>query len=63
MDTYLETERPALRRFAADDADLLRKAFTELGVRMVWAATMSVNPGSRNIMERRPWRTPVRGRG
>ncbi|MGG7569373.1 GNAT family N-acetyltransferase [Streptomyces sirii] len=31
---------------------LLGKAFTELGVRMVWAATMSVNHGSRNIMEK-----------
>ncbi|WP_230211110.1 GNAT family N-acetyltransferase [Streptomyces kaniharaensis] len=31
---------------------LLGKAFTELGVRMVWAATMSVNLGSRNIMEK-----------
>src|SRR5690348_15555491 len=29
---------------------LLRKAFTELGVRMIWAETMSVNHGSRNIM-------------
>ncbi|MFF7239004.1 GNAT family N-acetyltransferase [Streptomyces collinus] len=31
---------------------LLRKAFTELGVRMVWAETMTVNAGSRNIMEK-----------
>ncbi|MFE1776650.1 GNAT family N-acetyltransferase [Streptomyces sp. NPDC059008] len=31
---------------------LLAKAFTELGVRMVWAATMSVNHGSRNIMRK-----------
>ncbi|MFH8487726.1 GNAT family N-acetyltransferase [Streptomyces longisporoflavus] len=31
---------------------LLRKAFTELGVRMVWAETMSVNQGSRNVMEK-----------
>ncbi|MEU5302849.1 GNAT family N-acetyltransferase [Streptomyces noursei] len=31
---------------------LLGKAFTELGVRMVWAETMSVNRGSRNIMEK-----------
>ncbi|MFH8338444.1 GNAT family N-acetyltransferase [Streptomyces sp. AM6-12] len=31
---------------------LLRKAFTELGVRMVWADTMSVNRGSRNVMEK-----------
>ncbi|MGA5267183.1 GNAT family N-acetyltransferase [Streptomyces lydicamycinicus] len=31
---------------------LLAKAFTELGVRMVWAETMSVNHGSRNIMEK-----------
>ncbi|MFF4716237.1 hypothetical protein ACFY2V_33305 [Streptomyces eurythermus] len=28
------------------------KAFTELGVRMVWAETMSVNRGSRNIVEK-----------
>ncbi|MFI6824005.1 GNAT family N-acetyltransferase [Micromonospora sp. NPDC050187] len=118
MDTYLETERLTLRRFTADDADLLieldsdpavmryltggeptapevvrerhlpnilagyerwdgnlglfaahekdggafngyategsrallAKAFTELGVRVVWAETMAVNHGSRNIM-------------
>lgn len=31
---------------------LLGKAFTELGVRVVWAETMSVNQGSRNIMEK-----------
>ncbi|MFI0243087.1 GNAT family N-acetyltransferase [Streptomyces sp. NPDC016845] len=31
---------------------LLAKAFTELGVRMVWAETMSVNNGSRNVMEK-----------
>ncbi|MFE0186590.1 GNAT family N-acetyltransferase [Streptomyces sp. NPDC058989] len=31
---------------------LLAKAFTELGVRMIWAETMSVNHGSRNIMEK-----------
>ncbi|MER6046246.1 GNAT family N-acetyltransferase [Streptomyces sp. NPDC001793] len=31
---------------------LLGKAFTELGVRMVWAETMSVNHGSRNVMEK-----------
>jgi RimJ/RimL family protein N-acetyltransferase len=31
---------------------LLDKAFTSLGVRMVWAKTMSVNRGSRNIMEK-----------
>ncbi|MFI6938326.1 GNAT family N-acetyltransferase [Streptomyces sp. NPDC050418] len=31
---------------------LLRKAFTELGVRMVWAETMTVNRGSRHIMEK-----------
>jgi len=31
---------------------LLGKAFTELGVRTVWAGTMSVNRGSRNIMEK-----------
>jgi len=31
---------------------LLEKAFTELGVRLVWAATMSVNHGSRNVMEK-----------
>lgn len=29
---------------------LLGKAFTELGVRMVWAETMFVNVGSRNVM-------------
>lgn len=28
------------------------KAFTELGVRMVWAGTMSVNHGSHNFMEK-----------
>ena len=31
---------------------LLRKAFTELGVRLVWAETMFVNSGSRNVMEK-----------
>ncbi|MFI2644478.1 GNAT family N-acetyltransferase [Streptomyces sp. NPDC018610] len=31
---------------------LLGKAFTELGVRVVWAETMSVNRGSRNVMEK-----------
>ncbi|NUP52086.1 MAG: GNAT family N-acetyltransferase [Catenulispora sp.] len=31
---------------------LLHKAFTELGVRLVWAETMFVNRGSRNIMEK-----------
>ncbi len=31
---------------------MLGKAFTELGVRMVWAETMSVNHGSHNIMEK-----------
>ncbi|MFF1381622.1 GNAT family N-acetyltransferase [Streptomyces sp. NPDC058308] len=31
---------------------LLDKAFTELGVRMVWATTMSVNRGSRHVMEK-----------
>jgi RimJ/RimL family protein N-acetyltransferase len=31
---------------------LLAKAFTELGVRLVWAETMSVNLGSRNVMEK-----------
>ncbi|MGZ0231337.1 GNAT family N-acetyltransferase [Streptomyces sp. CPS1] len=31
---------------------LLAKAFTELGVRMVWAETMSVNRGSRNVMQK-----------
>ncbi|MFF7331639.1 GNAT family N-acetyltransferase [Streptomyces sp. NPDC090306] len=31
---------------------LLAKAFTELGVRTVWAETMSVNLGSRNVMEK-----------
>ncbi|MER5473058.1 GNAT family N-acetyltransferase [Streptomyces sp. NPDC002935] len=31
---------------------LLGKAFTGLGVRMVWAETMAVNHGSRNVMEK-----------
>ncbi|MFF6999020.1 GNAT family N-acetyltransferase [Streptomyces sp. NPDC008313] len=31
---------------------LLAKGFTELGVRVVWAETMTVNRGSRNIMEK-----------
>jgi RimJ/RimL family protein N-acetyltransferase len=31
---------------------LLAKAFTELGVQLVWAATMSVNGGSRKVMEK-----------
>ncbi|MFD8293935.1 GNAT family N-acetyltransferase [Streptomyces lavendulae] len=31
---------------------LLEKAFTELAVRTVWAATMAVNHGSRHIMEK-----------
>nr|WP_260149002.1 GNAT family N-acetyltransferase [Streptomyces sp. PanSC9] len=31
---------------------LLGKAFTRLGIRMVWAETMAVNHGSRNIMEK-----------
>ncbi|MGW0903202.1 GNAT family N-acetyltransferase [Streptomyces sp. NPDC002853] len=31
---------------------LLAKAFTELGVRTVWAETMCVNRGSRNVMEK-----------
>jgi RimJ/RimL family protein N-acetyltransferase len=31
---------------------LLRKAFTQLGVRMVWADTMSVNRASRNVMQK-----------
>lgn len=31
---------------------LLGKAFTELGVRRVWAETMTVNRASRNIMEK-----------
>ncbi|MEU8578635.1 GNAT family N-acetyltransferase [Streptomyces asoensis] len=31
---------------------LLGKAFEELGLRVVWAETMSVNRGSRNIMEK-----------
>ncbi|WP_091672389.1 GNAT family N-acetyltransferase [Micromonospora auratinigra] len=31
---------------------LLHKAFTQLGVRMVWADTMTVNRGSRKIMEK-----------
>lgn len=41
------------RGYATEGARaLLGKAFTELGVRMVWARTMSVNNGSRNIMEK-----------
>ncbi|MFD1370519.1 GNAT family N-acetyltransferase [Actinoplanes sichuanensis] len=31
---------------------LLAKAFTELGVNVVWAATMSVNAGSRRVLEK-----------
>ncbi|MFK0292498.1 GNAT family N-acetyltransferase [Streptomyces sp. NPDC090442] len=31
---------------------LLGTAFTELGVRAIWAETMSVNDGSRNVMEK-----------
>jgi len=31
---------------------LLGKAFTELGVRLVWAETMSVNHDSRKVMEK-----------
>jgi RimJ/RimL family protein N-acetyltransferase len=31
---------------------LLRKGFTGLGVRMVWAETMAVNHGSRHVMEK-----------
>ncbi|MEU8794331.1 GNAT family N-acetyltransferase [Streptomyces sp. NPDC048643] len=31
---------------------LLAKAFTELDVRMVWAETMAVNHGSRNVMKK-----------
>ncbi|MER7848444.1 GNAT family N-acetyltransferase [Kitasatospora sp. NPDC096077] len=31
---------------------LLRKGFGELGLRMVWAATMVLNHGSRNVMEK-----------
>ncbi|MBY8844426.1 GNAT family N-acetyltransferase [Streptomyces sp. SP2-10] len=31
---------------------LLGKAFRQLGVRMVWAETMAVNHGSRNIMKK-----------
>lgn len=31
---------------------LLAKGFTELGVRLVWAATMSLNDGSRKVMEK-----------
>lgn len=31
---------------------LLAKGFTELGVHLVWAATMSVNDGSRKVMEK-----------
>jgi RimJ/RimL family protein N-acetyltransferase len=31
---------------------LVRKAFTELGVRLIWAETMFVNDGSRHVMEK-----------
>lgn len=31
---------------------LIRKAFTELGVRLIWADTMFVNDGSRHVMEK-----------
>lgn len=31
---------------------LLAKAFTELGLRLVWGETMSVNEGSRKVMEK-----------
>lgn len=31
---------------------LLGKAFTDLGVRLVWAETMAVNEGSRKVMEK-----------
>ena len=31
---------------------LLGKAFTQLGLRLVWAETMSVNRGSRNVMQK-----------
>ena len=31
---------------------LLNRAFTELGVRVVWAATMSLNDGSRKVIEK-----------
>ena len=31
---------------------LVRKAFGELGVRLIWADTMFVNRGSRNVMEK-----------
>ncbi|WP_329042276.1 GNAT family N-acetyltransferase [Streptomyces sp. NBC_00178] len=31
---------------------LLAKGFTELGIRMVWAETMTVNRPSRNVMEK-----------
>ncbi|MEV7565406.1 GNAT family N-acetyltransferase [Streptomyces tanashiensis] len=31
---------------------LLHKGFTQLGIRTVWAATMVVNRGSRNVMEK-----------
>jgi RimJ/RimL family protein N-acetyltransferase len=31
---------------------LLRKAFTELGVRTVWAETMAMNAGSRKVLEK-----------
>ncbi|WP_436535423.1 GNAT family N-acetyltransferase [Actinoplanes sp. HUAS TT8] len=31
---------------------LLHKAFTELGLRLVWAETMSLNSGSQNVMKK-----------
>jgi RimJ/RimL family protein N-acetyltransferase len=31
---------------------LLAKGFTDLGVRLVWAATMTLNDGSRKVMEK-----------
>ncbi|MFF3645539.1 GNAT family N-acetyltransferase [Streptomyces sp. NPDC002564] len=46
--------RPAWGKGYATEGSraLLHKAFTELGVRLVWAETMTVNRGSRGIMEK-----------
>ncbi|QQC87501.1 GNAT family N-acetyltransferase [Streptomyces alfalfae] len=46
--------RPAWGKGYATEGSraLLGKAFTRLGVRVVWAETMSVNRGSRNVMEK-----------
>ena len=52
---------------------LIRKGFTELGVRRVWAQTMAVNLASRRVMEkaslayvrtwRLEWEAPLPGAG